>query len=305
MAMNHCGVLRKMTGFLERQECGYWCFRRPRAMSAFASMSALMTASLASPLSPFSVSTRLPSKPGASLVKTPSASTVKGMVVSMPRCFQLGGVRHPDLVVVGAVAGRGVHEAGAGVLGDVLAVEQRHVEAVADELALQGIRSAAADARKRDRRAPSDDTARSRVNASTFAAFMTSAASLSARISLSPGLRPVSFRRCGDLIEAVVDPRGERDRAVAGDGPRGRRPDHDRCAGEIGGSIGDARLVRLLDRGDLRPLARVGDRELHPDRVATDSPGTRPRPRPAPSSPRPTTSPAWSRDRACRSWRTS
>ncbi len=23
MAMNHCGVLRKMTGFLERQECGY------------------------------------------------------------------------------------------------------------------------------------------------------------------------------------------------------------------------------------------------------------------------------------------
>ena len=23
MAMNHCGVLRKITGFLERQECGY------------------------------------------------------------------------------------------------------------------------------------------------------------------------------------------------------------------------------------------------------------------------------------------
>ena len=34
MAMNHCGVLRKMTGFLERQECGYWCLRRPRAISA-------------------------------------------------------------------------------------------------------------------------------------------------------------------------------------------------------------------------------------------------------------------------------
>ncbi len=32
MAMNHCGVLRKMTGFFERQECGYWCLRRPRAM---------------------------------------------------------------------------------------------------------------------------------------------------------------------------------------------------------------------------------------------------------------------------------
>jgi hypothetical protein len=24
IAMNHCGVLRKITGFLERQECGYW-----------------------------------------------------------------------------------------------------------------------------------------------------------------------------------------------------------------------------------------------------------------------------------------
>ncbi len=23
MAMNHCGVLRKITGFFERQECGY------------------------------------------------------------------------------------------------------------------------------------------------------------------------------------------------------------------------------------------------------------------------------------------
>ena len=46
-----------------------------------------MTASLASPLSPFSVMTRLPSKPGASLVKHPSASTVNGMAVSMPRAI--------------------------------------------------------------------------------------------------------------------------------------------------------------------------------------------------------------------------
>ncbi len=89
MAMNHCGVLRKITGFLERQECGYWCFRRLRAMMLPASLSALMTASLASPLSPFSVRTRLPSKPGASLVSTPSASTVNGIVVSMPRSFSL------------------------------------------------------------------------------------------------------------------------------------------------------------------------------------------------------------------------
>ena len=65
IAMNHCGVLRKITGFFERQECGYWCLSRPRAISMPASTSALMTASLASPFSPLSVSTRLPVKPGA------------------------------------------------------------------------------------------------------------------------------------------------------------------------------------------------------------------------------------------------
>ena len=65
IAMNHCGVLRKITGFFERQECGYWCLSRPRASSMPASTRALITASLASPLSPLSVSTRLPMKPGA------------------------------------------------------------------------------------------------------------------------------------------------------------------------------------------------------------------------------------------------
>jgi hypothetical protein len=47
MAMNHCGVLRKMSGPLERQEWGYWCFRRPRAINAPTSRSFLITASLA------------------------------------------------------------------------------------------------------------------------------------------------------------------------------------------------------------------------------------------------------------------
>ena len=52
MWMNHCGVLRKITGFFDRQECGYWCFSRPRAISMPASVSASMTAALASPFSP-------------------------------------------------------------------------------------------------------------------------------------------------------------------------------------------------------------------------------------------------------------
>ena len=51
-------------------------------------------------------------------------------------------VRGPDVVVVRAVAGRGVHEARAGVVGDVIAVEQRNVEVVS--------KIARADDRKRD-----------------------------------------------------------------------------------------------------------------------------------------------------------
>ena len=100
-------------------------------MSALASTSALMTASLASPLLPLSSMTRLPSKPGASLVKRPSPSTVKGMAVSMPRSLQLGRVLHPDVEVLAAVAGRGVHEARAVLVGDVVAGEKRDVEIVA------------------------------------------------------------------------------------------------------------------------------------------------------------------------------
>src|SRR5580700_125678 len=89
IAMNHCGVLRKITGFFERQECGYWCLRRPRPISMPASIKALITASLASPLSPFSVSTRLPVKPGACSVKRPSSSTVYGIAVLIPRAVSL------------------------------------------------------------------------------------------------------------------------------------------------------------------------------------------------------------------------
>ena len=44
---------------------------------------------------------------------------------------QAGLIGHPDLEVVAAVAGRGVHEAGAVLVGDVIAVEQGHSEVVA------------------------------------------------------------------------------------------------------------------------------------------------------------------------------
>ena len=45
--------------------------------------------------------------------------------------LQLRRVLHPDVEVLAAVAGRGVHEAGAVLVGDVVAGEQRHLEIVA------------------------------------------------------------------------------------------------------------------------------------------------------------------------------
>ncbi len=39
-------------------------------------------------------------------------------------------VRHPDVEVVAAVAGRGVHEAGAVFVGDMIAVEKRNLKVV-------------------------------------------------------------------------------------------------------------------------------------------------------------------------------
>ena len=74
--MNHCGVLRKMTGFLERQECGYWCFNFPRATRLPASIKRLDDGLVGVALVALVVDDAAASNPGASLVKKPSASTV-------------------------------------------------------------------------------------------------------------------------------------------------------------------------------------------------------------------------------------
>ena len=49
----------------------------------------------------------------------------------MPRASSVARVCGPDFEVFAAVARRGVHEAGAGVVGDVVASEKRNVEIVA------------------------------------------------------------------------------------------------------------------------------------------------------------------------------
>ena len=55
--------------------------------------------------------------------------------------FQLARVRGPDVEVLAAMAGRGVDEAGAGVVGDMVAFEQRHAELVTAGKARQRMRA--------------------------------------------------------------------------------------------------------------------------------------------------------------------
>ncbi len=101
--------------------------------------------------------------------------------------FERGAVLFPDLEVLGAVAGRGMHEARAGVLGDMLAGEQRHVEIVA---AARCSGCAAQDAGEHQRwRIDERPCASSSTRAQLAHA---SSASASASTSLSPGLAQLS-----------------------------------------------------------------------------------------------------------------
>jgi len=51
-----------------------------------------------------------------------------GDVVLMPRSASSPRVRRPDLEILAAMAGRRMHETGSGVVGDVIAREQRELE---------------------------------------------------------------------------------------------------------------------------------------------------------------------------------
>ena len=113
-------------------------------MSMPASTSALITASLASPFSPLSVMTRLPVKPGACVGEGAVVVDGVGNRVSMPRASSSRAVRHPDVEVLAAMAGRGMDKAGAGFVGDVIAGKQRHIEIIAFDAAAQRMRAAVA-----------------------------------------------------------------------------------------------------------------------------------------------------------------
>ncbi len=48
----------------------------------------------------------------------------------MPQGFELAEIGFPDIEVVRAMAGCGMHEAGAGIIGDMIAGKQRHGEII-------------------------------------------------------------------------------------------------------------------------------------------------------------------------------
>jgi hypothetical protein len=116
------------------------------------------------------------------------------------------------------MAGCRVHEARTGVVGHVVAVEQRHVEIIA--LAAQ--RVGAGDARQ------SSELTSNPLVLDAWPWRMTLLPALSAKISFSPGFGPVVVLGCGHFIQAVADAVGIADGAVAGHGPRSRGPDDDK-----------------------------------------------------------------------------
>jgi hypothetical protein len=145
----------------------------------------------------------------------------------------------PDQIVVGAVARGGVDEAGAGVVGHVVAGQQGHVEAVAFVELSQ--RVGADQARRIDRlgAAPLGDLGGLADVLGQLVGDDQAVADLGPRGELEVLLEGL------DLVEAVLDLGVEADRPVGRDGPRGGGPDHD--AGVVGRQAEDVVAGALPD----------------------------------------------------------
>ena len=172
MAMNHCGVLRKITGFFERQECGYWWRSTPagderpglgqRGDDRLVGVALL--ALRRQHAGPGEARGRLGQH--AVGIHRVGDGRVDAALAQQP------AARHPEFEILAAVARRRVDEAGAGFVGDVVAVEHRHREIVAERRQGMGAGSGW--------RGLSGPTSPTRSNASTRAALNTVAAKLSA-----------------------------------------------------------------------------------------------------------------------------
>ena len=155
--------------------------------------------------------------------------------------LEFARIRCPDVEVFAAVAGRGVHEARAGIVGDVVAGEQRDREFISTAETLQ--RMGAFDRIERVGRQIAHLLVGrdARLLEHAFGKRIGEDQQIAV-------LRPIVGGCVGDLKQAVGDLRRKADGAVAGQRPGRRGPDHD-------GRIGE------------RAMRRRGDRKFHPHHV--------------------------------------
>ena len=155
------------------------------------------------------------------------------------RVRHLDAVGDAQLVVVGAMARRDVHEARAGIGRDEVARAAGARRTRSPGRAADAPRSALRDRRPRHRPASLGVI---------LPASATAPTSSSATTIFSPTLALLPSPTAIDLDQRVVDLRAVGDRAVARHGPGRRRPDDDRRAVELA-------------------ALRLHDREAHADRV--------------------------------------
>ncbi len=124
IAMNHCGVLRKITGFFERHECGYWCLSRAARDQHAGFDQGLDHRLVGVAFLAFVVEHALAGKARCLIGK--AAVGIDGVgdngvdaLRGEPRC-----IRRPDIKVFAAMARRGVDKARACVVGYVIPSEQ-------------------------------------------------------------------------------------------------------------------------------------------------------------------------------------
>ena len=136
---------------------------------------------------------------------------------------------HPGVEVLTAVTRGGVHETGAGIVGNMVAGKHRHSEVIAAAEALERMRK-----RKSFKFLPLDTSAkRLYVELGLGDGFFRQRVGKD-QLFTGPGTEVVLSR--GDLVETVVYRAGEIIHGpVAGDRPRRCRPDDDMGAFQIGG----------------------------------------------------------------------
>ena len=154
--------------------------------------------------------------------------------------FEVAGMRHPGVKVLAAVAGCGMHEARTGIVGDVIAVEQRHLVIIAE----RGQRMGTGEIRQISRGHIAEALVLQLCLGEGFFRQLVGKDQLLARTraEIIGGFR--------DFIETVRHARGIGDRAVTGDRPGRGRPDDHEGAGKM--------------------RSTLSHRELHPDHVALD-----------------------------------